>query len=48
MVAEGDDEAAGGELEDVGVVDVVGVGGTSGYVALGFPVFFWRLVYGGG
>ena len=39
VVPEGDDESAGGKLEDVGVVDVVGVGGTSGYVALGFPVF---------
>ena len=37
VVAEGDEEPAGGELDDVGVVDVVGVGRAAGDVALDFP-----------
>ena len=37
VVAEGAEDVAGGELEDVGVVDVVGVGGTAGYFAYVLP-----------
>ena len=37
MVTEGDDDAAGGQLEDVGIVDVICVGRTAGDLALEGP-----------
>ena len=44
MVSEGAEDFSGGELDDVGVVDVVCVGGAAGYFALKLPAVCLMLI----